>query len=158
TGAVSDLLLRWEQARQQGDALSPQELCRDHPELLFEVSNRVRQLEAAYGARDLLQSTVLSGPEMAPTMQGPPREPGYEILPTLGRGGMGVAYKARQTTLNRLVALKMVLAGAHTPPVARLRFQIEAEAIASLQHPHIVQVYEVGEVDSCPYLAMEYLD
>jgi serine/threonine protein kinase len=87
-----------------------------------------------------------------------PQIPGYEILERLGRGGMGVVYKARHRRLNRLVALKMVLAGAHAGPEQLLRFQAEAEAIAQLQHPNIVQIYEINQHDNTPFLALEYLD
>ncbi len=87
-----------------------------------------------------------------------PAVPGYEVLGCLGHGGMGVVYKARQLRLNRLVALKMIAAGAHAGPERLARFQIEAEALASLQHPHIVQIYEVGECDKCPYIALEFVD
>jgi tRNA A-37 threonylcarbamoyl transferase component Bud32 len=81
--------------------------------------------------------------------------PGFEIIGELGRGGMGVVYKARQVGLNRLVALKRVLGGAGRAEVAR--FLGEAEAVATVRHPHVVQVYEFGGSDECPYLVMEYL-
>jgi serine/threonine-protein kinase len=87
-----------------------------------------------------------------------PLVPGYEIVGELGRGGMGVVYKARQKGLNRWVALKMVLAGAHAGPQQLARFRIEAEAIAHLQHPNIVQVYDVGEQAGLPYFSLEFVD
>ena len=88
----------------------------------------------------------------------PPLVPGYEILHELGRGGMGVVYKARQVSLNRLVALKMILSGAHAGPTERERFKREAEAVAALQHSHIVQIFEVGEANGHLYLALEFVD
>jgi eukaryotic-like serine/threonine-protein kinase len=86
-----------------------------------------------------------------------PNIPGYEVLSTLGQGGMGVVYLARQLSLNRRVALKMIGAGAHANARQLARFHLEAEMLASLQHPHIVQVHEVGEHDGCPYMALEFV-
>jgi eukaryotic-like serine/threonine-protein kinase len=84
--------------------------------------------------------------------------PGYEILEELGRGGMGVVYKARQIALGRLVALKMVLTLAPVRKEQLARFRIEAESLARLHHPNIVQIYEIGEYEGRPYFAMEYID
>jgi serine/threonine-protein kinase len=87
-----------------------------------------------------------------------PSLPGYEILQVLGRGGMGVVYKARQISLNRVVALKMILGGAYAGRHVLARFRIEAETVARLQHPHIVQVYEIGAHDGRPFMALEFVD
>ena len=71
---------------------------------------------------------------------------------------MGVVYKARQNGLNRLVALKMILAAEHAGPAERMRFQTEAQAVAQLHHPNIVQIYEVGETEGRPYFSLEFVD
>ncbi len=101
---------------------------------------------------------VYQGP--APAAEAPPkvRVPGYEVLGELGRGGMGVVYQARQTALKRLVALKMILAGTHAGREELRRFLTEAEAVASLQHPNIVQIYEIGDCDGLPFFSLEYME
>ncbi len=87
-----------------------------------------------------------------------PTLPGYEILEELGRGGMGVVYKARQVSLKRLVALKLIRDGALAGPQERARFRIEAEAVARMQHANIVQIYEAGEHQGRLYFAMELIE
>src|SRR5262249_8728263 len=91
-----------------------------------------------------------------PRIQGVPTVPGYEIECELGRGGMGVVYKARDTKLDRPVALKIVLGGGHAGAAALIRFLAEAKAAAAVRHPGIAQVYELGEHDGLPFFVMEY--
>jgi serine/threonine protein kinase len=89
---------------------------------------------------------------------GAPLIPGYDVLGELGRGGMGIVYKARQVGLNRVVALKMILEGAFTRRDIIARFKKEAEAEARLQHPNIVQIFEIGELFGRPYFSFEYVE
>jgi hypothetical protein len=80
----------------------------------------------------------------------------YELLEEIGRGGMGVVFKARQVAANRIVALKMIRSGTEADTEEQSRFKAEAEAAARLQHPHIVQVFEVGEHEGQPFFSLEF--
>jgi serine/threonine protein kinase len=94
---------------------------------------------------------------LAPAAAGLPAVPGYELLGMLGRGGMGVVYKARDAGLKRVVAIKQLLLGGNASAQQRERFRAEAEAIARLQHPHIVQVFQFGEYDGQPFFVLEFV-
>jgi serine/threonine protein kinase/tetratricopeptide (TPR) repeat protein len=93
---------------------------------------------------------------IAPGTSALPRVPGYRLLAELGQGGMGVVYKAEQVRLKRLVALKMIRPERASRKM-RERFRREAEAVARLQHPNIVQIHEVGDYNDCPFFSLEYM-
>ncbi len=100
----------------------------------------------------------LARPRLSHSLPNCPRIPGYDILQQLGEGGMGVVYRARQVGLNRLVALKMIRGGSQVRPDHRARFSIEAEAVARLRHPNILQIYDFGEADGMPFVSLELLE
>src|SRR5262245_6638773 len=138
---------------------TPEEVCRECPELVPEVRQRwqeFQRIDAQVRACLPGLSTRSDASAAAPVAPGLPQVPGYEVEAVLGRGGMGVVYKAQHLALKRTVALKMLAAG-HPNPAERARFRSEAEAVARLQHPNIVQIHEVGEVDGRPFFALEYV-
>jgi serine/threonine protein kinase len=103
--------------------------------------------------------TTIASPALAGAVSADwPVVPGYELLEELGRGGMGVVYRARQLSLKRVVALKLIRDAALAGPEQRARFRIEAEAAARMRHANIVEIYEVGEHQGRPYFAMEFID
>src|SRR5688572_30447808 len=141
---------------------TPEEACRDAPELLGEVREQLRRIRSIDMQVDGLfpdsDSALLDEERHAHPPEVLPHVPGHEVLSVLGHGGMGVVYEARHLRLNRIVAVKMLLLGAHTDPVGLKRLLREAEAVAALRHPNIVQVHEVGEHDGLPYFTMELVE
>ena len=139
---------------------TPEEVCGSCVELLPVVRARWRQICRARAELDALLPTGPDGglSTLPPGEPPLPAVPGYEVEAVLGHGGMGVVYKARHLRLGRLVALKMALAGSYAGPRERERFRREAEAVAALRHPNVVQVYDVGDADGRPYFTMEFME
>jgi hypothetical protein len=153
---VMELLLQWDELRQQGREVPAEELCRDCPEHADALRCHIEAVCAV--DRLLLSDTRDEGEDTAAPPREGPRVAGYEILGELGRGGTGVVYRARDVVLNRLVALKMLLAGAHAGEEALGRFRREAETLARMRHPGIVQIHELGNASGHLYLALEYVE
>ncbi len=122
---------------------------------ILRMDDHVTGEALASSSADPLARTFALAEASAHQVADPP--PGYEISAELGRGGMGVVYKARHKKLNRVVALKMILAGGHAGPSERARFLAEAEVVAALQHPHIVALLEYGEHQGLPFFTLEFM-
>jgi WD40 repeat protein len=140
------------------DGLMPEEVCADAPELLFEVRRRWQECQSVSSELDaLFPPSDIRSRDKRLTESDIPEVPGYELYDVLGRGGMGIVFRGRHLRLDRLIALKMMLPGVYAGPVELKRFEREAQIIASLCHPHIVQVFDVGDVAGRPFYAMELI-
>jgi tetratricopeptide (TPR) repeat protein/tRNA A-37 threonylcarbamoyl transferase component Bud32 len=137
---------------------TPEVVCETCPELLPMVRNRWRKMRRLCADLDALFPTPREATPQFSEITAWPQVPDYEVDGVLGRGGMGVVFKARHLRLNRVVALKMLLAGTYARVEELTRFRREAEAVATLRHPNIVQVHDAGEVAGRPYFTMEYLE
>jgi serine/threonine-protein kinase len=160
---LAALLNQLNERQRQGQPPHFEELCRQHPDLADEL----RQLWAASEFAQLLalaprvaEPVTVTAPAAPANSNGPlPRNFGdYELLEELGRGGMGIVYKAWQKSLNRQVALKMLLHGDLAAPEDRARIRAEARAAALLKHPNIVAVYDVGEFEGRDYFTMPFVE
>ena len=137
---------------------SPEEVCESWPELLPVVRHRWRQMHRLNAHLDALFPASRDLSPWPLQEDAFPSIPGYEVEAILGRGGMGVVFKARHLRLNRTVAIKTLLGGGSAGPRERERFQREAETVAALRHPNVVQLYDVGEEEGRPYFTMEFVD
>jgi eukaryotic-like serine/threonine-protein kinase len=137
---------------------TPEEVCGSCPELLPVVRLRWRRLRRVSAD---LNSLFPPEDDHNPRTSGGsdlPHIPGYEVEAVLGHGGMGVVFKARHLRLNRTVAIKTLLGGGFAGPRERERFQREAEAVAALRHPNVVQIFDISEEEGRPYFTMEFVE
>jgi hypothetical protein len=177
---LESLLDRWLELHAQGQRIILAELCRDQPQLLSQLQqridalrNRQRSLKEAGAPASEAQTMPPAHPHTPPpspaadvppapaeaclaAVAGWPTPPGYEIEGELGRGGMGVVYRARQVQLNRTVALKMIRDSSLAGVEERVHFLAEAEAVAAVRHPGIGQIHDFGSHNSLPFFALEF--
>jgi serine/threonine-protein kinase len=165
---LADLIARLTEQAQRGESPRIDEFAARHPELAIEL--RALWATAQFvdefggGPSDPLARTILpmppaarSGPDEDHAQNAPQRLGDYELLEKIGEGGMGVVFTARQLSLNRIVAFKMIRHGALASATDAARFRAEAAAAAQLEHPNIVPVFEVGEHEGQPYFSMKHV-
>lgn len=160
---LAELLERLIEQVRAGDTPQIERVAAGHPELHDELRQlwaTVRVAEDLASDADQRGQLPIEATQPAPSAGGPlPRRIGdYELLEVIGRGGMGLVYRARQLSLGRIVAVKMILRGELATDADLARFRVEAEASARLEHPHIVKVYEVGQWEQQPYFSMQYVE
>ncbi len=155
SNSLFDLLAQWEELHSRGE-----EPPHDWPG--FADSTLWRELQPRIERRKRLHVLLeLPGTSIGRNAESgavPPLFPDHEILGELGRGGMGVVYKAREKALDRVVALKTIAEGRHSTPDQRERFRSEAHAIARLRHPNIIAIHAIGAHQDCPYLSLEFAE
>jgi len=163
---LETILHAYLQAVDAGDKPDQAELLRQHPDLADDLRDFFADQEKMDGFAKSMRKAQIGDATVGP--DGSPDAPAtlpriryfgdYELLEEIARGGMGVVYKARQVSLNRVVALKMILAGQLASPAEVLRFRAEAEAAANLDHPNIVPIYEVGEHEGQHFFSMKLVE
>src|SRR5262249_6810198 len=169
---LEEVLAAYLRARESGSPPDPNDVLAQHPELACELraffanQDALQRLAAPLPTGEPAAAAAVAGPGTVAETEPPLPALGstlryfgdYELLAEIARGGMGVVFKAKQLRLQRIVALKMVLAGQLASAADVQRFQREAEAAANLDHPHIVPIYEVGVHEGQHYFSMKLIE
>jgi tRNA A-37 threonylcarbamoyl transferase component Bud32 len=141
-----------------GEAISHAELLATHPEIAAELQAHFDLHREAVAAAKAASATGRHAPHPLDPLDGRRTIGGYELLAEIGRGGMGVVYKARQPSLDRIVVVKVIRAGRFATEIDTQRLRVEAEAASRLRHPNIAAIYEVGQDDGHWFLVREFID
>jgi eukaryotic-like serine/threonine-protein kinase len=149
--SLFDLLAQWEELYRNGKEPPPEWPGSADPALWNDLRQRIERRKRLHALLKLPDGEEDAGEPL-------PVFPDHEILGRLGRGGMGVVYKARDTELDRIVALKTIAEGQYATPDQRERFRAEAQAIARLRHPNIIAIHAIGEHERRPYLSLEFAE
>jgi tetratricopeptide (TPR) repeat protein len=157
--ALADFMERLD----RGEAVDREQFLREYPGVADELRAYFRDCDAVLGRTGPVATVVTGAGSSAddsrpPVAAGPGRPFDYELQEEIAHGGMGVVYRARQLSLNRVVAVKLIRAGTLATPGERQRFRAEAEIAALLDHPNIVPIYEVGEHAGLPFLSMKLIE
>jgi len=147
-----------EYRRRRGESPALEEYLRRFPEDSGVIRSALEEPTRPHVAASTALMSTLAEHPVRPASPTFPDVPGYEVLDELGRGGMGVVYRARHLQLKRVVALKVIRDGRRAGPGELARFRTEAEALARLKHAHIVDIYDIGETDGLPFVALEFLE
>ncbi len=151
---LDEILAEFLAKQEAGEVVDPADLMAAHPEFADEIREFFRDQEQLRGVASPLASAIIARRPVIDTIR---YFGDYELLEEIARGGMGVVYKARQKSLNRIVAIKMILTGPLASETDIKRFQAEAESAANLRHPNIVAIHEVGRHEGQSYFSMDYV-
>lgn len=155
--AIEELLDQWEEAFESGRDIPPEELCKDRPDLVHEVGRRIQSLKSTVWLNREKQVE-----EIAPPLEGSTSEPKtlgrYSLQELWASGGFGEVWKALDPALNRIVAVKLPLGNRSTTTEQWQRFLEEARKVASLRHPNIVSVFDIGNDSDRPFIVSEFVN
>ena len=158
---LAEFLLDWEDSQSTKSPKTPEEICQQRPDLCEPLKQRIAALSMV---NRLCITTIrdvrgrVGNPAASSSLHAIPQIPGYEILQEIGRGGMGIVYKAKQQKVGRFVAIKIIKSGAWGNRSLAERIRHEAKALGMLNHEHVIKVFDVVESNAGVCLILEYVD